>query len=146
MTTPATPSLLTRAVGCVMVFGSLAVALDAPAWVQIACAAAFADVFLLKRTIVRWAPRVSWLPADGQLLLVLIVWPLVPTAWVWCAVRQLTGSWVAATVISVPLGATLLVRILLAADHVRQRAARGTPVPAKRRTGPARRKAVAKVL
>ena len=147
MTTPATPSLLTRAVGCAVVFGSLWVALDAPPWVQVAFAVTFVDVFLLKRVMVRWAFRVPWLPGGAQLLLVLLVWPLIPSAWVGCAIRQLTGSWIIATVIAVPLAATMLVRLLMAAERERQRAARGGPVPAKRRTGGrTRREAARKVL
>jgi len=146
MSTPATPPLLTRAVGCAVLFGSLGVALDAPPWVQVAFAVTFVDVFLLKRVLVKRAFRLTWLPAEAQLLLVLLVWPLIPSAWVGCAIGQLTGSWIIATVIAVPLGATMVVRILLAADRVRQRAARGTPVPAKRRTGRTRREAPAKVL
>jgi hypothetical protein len=113
--------------------GSLWIGLTGPEWGIVALAATLIDVIVLKPFVLPWASRVARIPAGVRLVLLLVVWPIVPTIWVWCAVRILSGSWILATVVAAVVGPALTVHLVSGAERWRRTRARGEAVRRKKR-------------
>ena len=82
-----------------VVVGSIAVGFSGPVWGRWALLGVVADVGILGPLLGLLLRRTRGRKSSVKSLLVLLVWLIAPSAWLWCVIRLVTGSWIWATAV-----------------------------------------------